>query len=563
MFEWGFIGILVVLCIALTTLQYQWTGQLSRAEMEHLRTRLTESLRSLCTFFDATVARAYRELTPETNGREQPSAEDYAELFQDWRATQPPHLFKRIGYAVPKGKSVTLYLVQQDTGTVSRAPWPEDWKELQARFEARMALGHGPILYADPAGAFTILPVFIRSGVPGGPLTGRTPADAPSESHPDTALTEREWVIFELDLDYLRTVWLPELVAAYVGPNQTGLLAYVQVRTRTVPQETLFQWGQRTTTPELRPVRVDFHQGQLGHVVEPGGERSGGWTLEAGQSPTQLSRLAWATRRRNLTVAITLDALVVAAGLSLVHYTRRARLLAQTQMRFVANVSHELRTPLTVIRGASHNLADRVVLEGDREKVAEYAQLILHHSEALSTMVDQVLELGKARNGGLRPAGEVDVAGVLQEAVAATREETKDCAVDVQIAPNLRLAQGDAGALQRAFQNLLVNAARHGGKGGWIGVTGVLDEEQEPPKLEIQIADRGEGIPPEELTKIFEPFYRGAAAEAEQVRGSGLGLSLVKETVEAHGGTLSVESQTGTGTAFTVRLPLNQRPRTP
>ncbi len=73
--------------------------------------------------------------------------------------------------------------------------------------------------------------------------------------------------------------------------------------------------------------------------------------------------------------------------------------------------------------------------------------------------------------------------------------------------------------------------------------------------VEIQIADRGEGIPEGEIEDVFKPFYRGAAAETEQIRGSGLGLSLVKEIVEAHHGVVSVESRPGVGTTFTVRLP--------
>ena len=128
-------------------------------------------------------------------------------------------------------------------------------------------------------------------------------------------------------------------------------------------------------------------------------------------------------------------------------------------------------------------------------------------------------------------------------------------AVEVQLGPGLRTVTGDASALQRVFQNLITNAAKHGATGGWIGVTGVVDDQSDPAMVEIQVADRGGGIPQQELGAIFEPFYRGATAQSEQIRGSGLGLTLVREIVEAHGGTVSVESDERRGTIFTVRLP--------
>jgi two-component system phosphate regulon sensor histidine kinase PhoR len=276
--------------------------------------------------------------------------------------------------------------------------------------------------------------------------------------------------------------------------------------------------------------------------------------LEAQMQPARIEKMVAAARWRNLGVALVLNVSLIAAGLAYIRYTRRSRMLAQSQMRFAANVSHELRTPLTVIRGAGHNLLCGVV--ADREKQQEYAKLIVQHAEDLSEMVEQILDLGKARNiRSAKALEEVDVGQVVTAAVAATQEETKGNKLEVQIAPALFTVSGDAGSLQRAFQNLIVNAAKHGGKGGWIGVTGVTDEDTEPNLVEIQVADRGEGIAPEDLAEIFEPFYRGTAAEAEQIRGSGLGLSLVKEIIEAHGGSVSVKSQQGQSTTFTVRLP--------
>jgi signal transduction histidine kinase len=109
--------------------------------------------------------------------------------------------------------------------------------------------------------------------------------------------------------------------------------------------------------------------------------------------------------------------------------------------------------------------------------------------------------------------------------------------------------------LRRLFQNLVANAAKHGGAGGFIGLTAALVNGSGPPSVEVRVTDRGPGIPESEQTDIFKPFVRGAAAQAAQIRGSGLGLSLVSEIVKAHGGTISVRSQPGAGATFIVRLP--------
>jgi signal transduction histidine kinase len=362
-----------------------------------------------------------------------------------------------------------------------------------------------------------------------------------------------EWVLFELDLDYARTNWIPQLMEKYLGKEMKELFVKAEVKTRSAPPEIIFSIGRSAGEIGGKVLTVPFNN-MGGSPGFPGSGTLTRWVFEAQQSPGRLEALVAASRRRNLAVAMLLNALLLAAGLALVRYTRRSRLLAEAQMQFVANVSHELRTPLTVIRGAGHNLLKGVVR--DPGQVEQYLQLIVKHAEQLSEMVEQVLELGRTRNKqGARFGQAVDVAKALTEAVAATAEETKECTLEVQLAPSLPAVSGDASALQRAFQNLITNAARHGGKGGWIGIMGVTDEHQEPTMIEVQVADRGAGIPPSEIGQIFEPFFRGAAAEADQVRGSGLGLSLVKEIVEDHGGTITVESNEGRGTTFTIRLP--------
>ena len=123
--------------------------------------------------------------------------------------------------------------------------------------------------------------------------------------------------------------------------------------------------------------------------------------------------------------------------------------------------------------------------------------------------------------------------------------------LDVQVAPGMPQVAGDAVALERAMRNLLDNAARHGAAGKWIGVTA----RPEGGTIEIRVRDRGPGIALQDMPRIFEPFYCGEASRRNQVRGTGLGLSLVKETVEAHGGTVKAGNMRSGGAEFVVSLP--------
>jgi signal transduction histidine kinase len=218
-------------------------------------------------------------------------------------------------------------------------------------------------------------------------------------------------------------------------------------------------------------------------------------------------------------------------------------------MNFVAGVSHELRTPLTVIRTAAYNLRGR--LAGKPEQVEKYACLIQKESENLSVVVEQILRYGAAARG--RVIGErhnLNVNRLIRDCIPA------NTTVEQYIDPDLPPIFGDALALKHALQNLLDNALKYGTEGSaWVGITARVVEVDGHPFVEIRIADRGPGIPADEQAHVFDAFFRGRRAVQDQMRGTGLGLNLVKQIIEAHEGTSEVKSETGQGAEFIIRLP--------
>jgi signal transduction histidine kinase len=156
---------------------------------------------------------------------------------------------------------------------------------------------------------------------------------------------------------------------------------------------------------------------------------------------------------------------------------------------------------------------------------------------------------------GRRPAPRaVNLGELITEAVDARREELVRAGFTVEFAlsPSLPGVPGDPRMLRIAVDNLLSNAAKHAAGGHWIRVSA----ESSGREVHIRVEDRGPGIEADEQASLFEPFCRGRAAEDAQIPGSGLGLSLIRGTAEAHGGRVTLDSAPGRGSAFTIHLPL-------
>jgi signal transduction histidine kinase len=281
------------------------------------------------------------------------------------------------------------------------------------------------------------------------------------------------------------------------------------------------------------------------------------WKLMFKHRAGSLEASVRANRTRNLFLSFGILLLLTAAVGLLYNSLRRARRLAEQQMEFVAGVSHELRTPLAVIHSAAENLADGVVQNAEQSK--RYGDLIRKEGRRLTEMVEQVLELAGVQSGRrrytFRPAS---VASTIERALSSCDGALREAgfAVSKSIAPNLPETAIDDRAIQTALRNLITNAIKYSDGQTWLGIEARVEQNGKGPAIAITVRDKGRGIPAYELPFIFDRFYRGHAVREAQIHGNGLGLSLVKSTVEAHGGQVTVESEPGKGSAFTLHLPV-------
>lgn len=527
--DWLLGGFMFVLCAGLTVLQYRWTGEIARAEMTRLRGNLAEQAQAFAHEFDAELSAACSQLTPDRADFESQSPEAaHLARLKEWQATAARPIFSRVALGQAAGNQVQLTMLDRDSAQFVRANWPVEWVSLRKNLEDKLTEGSPP--FEDPNGSLLEFPV-------------------------RGATRQMHWLILEIDLAYAREHWLPELISQHLNSGQQTIN---DTRIQTGDATTVFTTTTNPAPSGSETISVRFNQlGKTGRNWPGPSPASPTWLLQTWQRPGALEATVATARRRNFAIAVCINLLMLATGVALIRHTRRARKLAEQQMSFVANVSHELRTPLTVIRGAAHNLKRGVV--HTRSQVEQYSGLIIQHTEQLTDMIEQLLELAGARKNRAELAHKpVNLDKVLGDALATVEEDTKGagCSIHIELPTTLPTVTGDAMALQRVFQNLITNAAKHGGDGGWIGVSAKTVNEHAPAQVEVRVADRGKGIPAAEQAEIFKPFVRGAWAEAKQIRGSGLGLSLVREIVELHRGSVSLESEPGHGATFIVRLPI-------
>ncbi|HEU4408761.1 MAG TPA: HAMP domain-containing sensor histidine kinase [Polyangiaceae bacterium] len=279
-----------------------------------------------------------------------------------------------------------------------------------------------------------------------------------------------------------------------------------------------------------------------------------GWRLQVALTAAD-EIAAKAERRRQLEFGLVASAcVVIVAGVAFALYAvAKEQRLNRQKIELVANVSHELKTPLALVRMFAEMLhSGRAASE---EKRRQYLQIILLESERLGALIENVLDFARLERGGaafdFAPA---DLGEVVQRAVEVVRYRAESEGMDLttRLPPELPEARVDARAIELALINLLDNAIKYAKDGKTLEVGAVCHRYA----AELYVRDAGPGLPPDEQRKVFERFERGRAAREGRVRGSGIGLALVKHIAEAHGGYAQVRSGPGGGATFVITLPL-------
>ncbi len=530
--------------LVLAVLQYRWIGQVSEADRDRLQRGLRGAVGRFTDDFNGDIERLAQVLVgggPQSTGPEQPM-EARIEL---WRGlAQHPQIVKQVWEAEAADLPDTLWAL--------RARLPKD----ATVFRGGRGGGRSPVT-----------------------LDGSVPAVAVPRARvngPDDT-TPLQWWIVEFDKAYIYDVWLPELVMRDFGADYR-----VQILTG---RDTVFyenEPGEAPADSVVAPL-LNLRQGPFGRGGRGGGPPDGkgppdfgqkdfgqkdfgqkqgkrgqfgdlndnGWRVAVSYKSGTMIELVESLRLRNLGVSFGILLLMGVSVAMLMRSTRRANALALQQMEFVAGVTHELRTPLAVILSASQNLADGVATGEAQAK--RYGGVIHNQTKRLGDMVEQVLRFAglSSQHGELQRAP-VAVPGLIDEAMLDCRADLDETNTEVteEIPADMPEIDGDRAALLHCLRNLFSNAAKHGG-----GAPVRVAAKAEGAMVEIVVADQGPGIAAEDLPHVFEPFYRGSRAKEEQVKGSGLGLSLVKKIVEAHGGTVEVSSRLGDGATFRILLP--------
>jgi signal transduction histidine kinase len=522
------IVVIGVLLPALAFLQYRWLGELSRLEQQHRADSLRSATRRFSGDFDTELARLYQAF----HVREARLSQKETELSRDYTewadSVTYPEFVKAVYWVESyEEREPRISKLDSEAGRLVEIDWPQELEPVHGVFATP---GHVDPLQADVAAL-----VVAQHG---------------TEPKP--------WAVVVLDVEVIVGEFLTERVAHFAGGTPIdfdAMIVDLEERDRVI----------YSTNSQLSPIELSEYGGAARwwffglHSRDfrfdwiealPTAATEHRWLLYLRHQPGALEAAVGAIRTRNLMLSFGILVLLAGSILLLLLFTRRAQRWARLQLEYVARIAHELRTPLAVIGFASENLADEVVCDADKART--YGQVINKESRRLTKLVESALLHSKLESSA---ASEIDRQPIqISDVIEAALQDSDISGANIRIdlADDLPSVMGDEDALKSAFQNLFSNAVKYSSTPCELSIAA---RRQNGTAVEIEVEDHGPGIPASDLPHIFEPFYRGKVARDEQIEGSGIGLSLVKHVVDAHGGTIRVTSPEGGGSRFTVLLP--------
>ncbi len=591
------LGLLAVLAV-LGVLQYRWMSQINASDAEKARKDVQDQASRFAEDVDKEVQGVYFNLQANAESFERKDWSAFNERYDFWRErTRYPEMVTAIYLAAATGEDMRY---DRDARAFVPATLPPKIADLRAKIVSEKVFK--PV-YADPLVlAQPVHEVHEDSRVMIRRSAGAVPDGA---IHRTPELNRSGYLIVSLDQSVLTEKLLPELAAKHFGDGEykpavvsaegspvfgstgdgeadakAGLLSMS-------PNNFVF-FGNRELMSSLKvPKPAGEHDVMLNSRVETrsfstvetgpksdgkveirlqaesaprtavftattrGEEQKSPWVLQVRHSAGSIDAFMASQLRQNLAIGFGLLVLLAGAVAAIIWSAQRAKMLAQRQVDFVSSVSHEFRTPLAVIYSAGENLADGVAKDGTQ--VAKYGDLIKGEGRKLSAMVEQILDFAGA-NSGRRKFSFVShgVGEIVAEALDECRPilEEKGFEVETQIDERLPHVLADRSAMTQAVQNLITNAVKYSNGSRWLRVSA---RNGDGP-VRITVEDRGIGISGSDLKHVFEPFFRSRDVVDAQIHGNGLGLSLVKQIVTAHGGTVKAESEVGKGSKFTIEL---------
>ena len=366
---------------------------------------------------------------------------------------------------------------------------------------------------------------------------------------PDVSKDRVTLGIISFDQDYLQKSFFPAIMKDVLNSKSSVLRAdpnppamMIHAPKDSTPWVVSENWD--GGKPEVERPFAEIFQGMFWAIKYPG---------------TTIADIGARFQRYNYTVLGALSLLMIGGILLTFRNVSREMKLARLKSDFVANVSHELRTPLALIRLYAETLElGRLTA---KEKYQEYFRIIREESERLTALINNILDFSRIEAG--RKEYEFKETN-LPDLVCSTLDsyrfqiEQHGFAFEENISRDIPRVNVDREAIARSLLNLVNNALKYSKDQKYIGVS--LYRTNGSVKLEVR--DHGIGIPPSEQEKIFEKFYRCGDPLVHNIKGSGLGLSLVRHIVRAHGGDVQVESTPEKGSTFTIALPLDPSSRT-